>query len=99
MLRDHACARGGCTAGATRTYCSQRCAQIEVARRKGHAYYAAIGKQAWRNRKKCTRPIRQSERMLMASGRFDEAARSIYQRAYGSGWIAGRRGFRQLTTA
>ncbi len=105
------CARPGCTApiapppsrpltdtpGKARRYCSHRCASIENARLRGHAFFVAIGAKAHRaKRQKGTHALRPHEERLMAAGRFFEAARMVYDRAYSAGWMAGRTGRRQL---
>lgn len=92
------CARGGCTAAARRRYCSHRCGSIEVARRLGRDHFRQLSIRALTIKRAHGRQVvlRPHEQRLMAAGRFREAAASIYDRGYGSGWLACRRGYRQL---
>jgi hypothetical protein len=93
-----ACARPGCTAEGQPNYCSRRCSGIDQARKAGHAHYArigALGRAAVRAKGRSSR-LRPSELRLMVAGRYQEAADAIYDRAYGSGWMAKHTGRRQL---
>lgn len=96
-----ACARPGCTALGQPTYCSRRCSGIDLWRRLPDNHFERIGQLSGKARyqKVGSHAIRPSELRLMAAGRFKEAAILIYDRAYGSGWTAGRRGHRQRISA
>lgn len=91
------CARPGCTGVAIPKYCSRRCSAIDHAHQRGGAFYATISQRGMNTKRlKGHRILRASDVSLMASGRYAEAARAIYDRGYGGGWLAGRRGHRQL---
>jgi hypothetical protein len=91
------CAADGCTKDAWRIYCSKSCAARTNARKRGHAFFVALGvKGRAAIRQRGVTALRRSDALLMAAGRFQEAARAIYDRGYSSGYVAGRNGTRQL---
>lgn len=91
------CTRPGCTAWGLPFYCSRRCASLDLWRKLPGNYYEELGKRGGRapRKKSGANAIRPSELHLMVAGRFQEAARAIYARAYGAGWTAGRVGHQQ----
>ncbi len=91
------CQRPGCDQVGKSTYCSHRCAGLMIRATKPANYYSAISKQGHAaRRQQGTHALRPHEERLMAAGRFFEAARSVYDRAYSAGWMAGKTGRRQL---
>jgi hypothetical protein len=91
------CAATGCTTEAVRTYCSRKCAARMHAQLVGAAFFARISRQGRdARRKKGTSALRRADALLMAAGRFQEAARAIYDRGYSAGWCAAKKGRRQL---
>lgn len=97
VLEPQPCQRPGCDQLGKPRYCSRKCAGIMTAGAKPRAYFvriATLGHAARRQRG--THALRPADEMLMAAGLFFEAARSIYERAYGAGFMAGKTGRRQL---
>lgn len=93
------CARPGCTAPTkgTRKFCSHRCASVALAHARGSDFFRQLGRIASAGRRKRGHSVlRQCDVMLMAAGRYEEAARGIYDRGYGAGWIARNNSRRQL---
>jgi hypothetical protein len=91
------CARPGCTAEGLPKYCSRRCSAIHIAYLNGPGHYQRISKQGMNlKRQKGHKVLRQADLLLMAAGRYGEAARVLYDRGYLSGYNAARRNHRQL---
>ncbi len=88
------CHRSGCPNEGKPKYCSRRCAALSQP--PGHfKRLSALGHAG--NRKKGVKVApRPHEVMLMARGRYDEATKSIYLRAYSAGFNASKNGHRQL---
>lgn len=91
------CARPQCPNHGRPTYCSRKCAGIVNAGKRGHAYFVRLGHLGRLGKRALgIAALRSMEHRLMLQGRYQEAARAIYDRAYGAGWIAGKKGHRQL---
>jgi len=91
------CGRDGCELPAVKLYCSRSCAAKVNAQKRGHAFFVALGvKGRAAIRKRGSVALMRSDALLMAAGRYGEAARHIYDRAYSAGWCAGRTGSHQL---
>jgi hypothetical protein len=91
------CQRPGCDQLGKPRYCSRKCAGIVNAAAKPHTFFVQLGQMGCKaRRQRGTHALRPHEERLMAAGRFFEAARSIYDRAYSAGHMAGKTGRRQL---
>lgn len=91
------CQRDGCYKMGLPKYCSRKCAAQANAKIYGPAHFRSIGNGGLHmKRLKGHSVLRQSDVMLMAAGRYAEAARYIYDRGYQSGWQSARRNHRQL---
>jgi hypothetical protein len=92
------CARAGCDQEGKPKFCSRRCSGLHNGvLRRGTRYYhrmGSLGIQA--KRRKGVTALRLSDRLLMAAGRYEEAARALYDRGYSAGWLAQHKGCRQL---
>jgi hypothetical protein len=91
------CARPGCTAEGKPKYCTRRCSAIDIAQRRESSYYRAIAKRGMNTkRQRGHKVLRPSDVLLMAAGRYAEAARMLYDRGFQAGWQTGRKNQRQL---
>lgn len=94
---NNICARPGCTAEGHPKYCTRRCSAIDIAHTRQPRYFQSIAKLGRNARRQRGHKVLQtSDVLLMAKGRYAEAARVIYDRGYSSGWQTAKKSQRQL---
>ena len=95
MSNPRPCARPGCEIVITpkrsgHRFCSRKCAAKVFAASRPREFYAELCRKGWAGRRRKGHGVlRQSDRLLMAAGRYAEAARALYDRGYSAGWISG----------